>query len=129
MSRPKFSRRSDFPSLLRGWECPVLFDNDAVPVSLQGIPDDLRYCFIASGELLAPLPYESPRMGHTHCVGGIYVLRHAPDDPKPFNRDDYVLVPSCRDPEIIWLDGPHRHPTEHWADEEDVRQLLSVCVL
>jgi len=129
MSRPKAVLISEVSDLLRGWNTPVFFDDDALPSALRGIPGELRYGFIASGELMAPCAFESRQLGRTDRIGGIYVLRHAPDDPKPFNRDDYALVPSRRHPEQLWLDGPYHHPTEHWADHDEVRQLLDVCVI
>lgn len=118
MSRIKPVPISEVSELLRGWDTPVFFEGEFVPPSLHGLPDHLRYGFIASGELQAPCAFESRRFGDTNRVGGIYVLRHAPDDPKPFNREDYALVPSRRFPEQLWLDGPYRHPSEHWADHD-----------
>lgn len=115
--------------LLRGWDKPDFLDGDSPPAALAGVPDELRYGSIVSGELMAPRAFDSRRFGHTDRVGGLYVLRHAPDDPKPFNRDDYALVPARRYPDQLWLDGRYRHPTEHWADHDEVRQLLDVCVI
>lgn len=129
MSRPKAVLISEVSDLLRGWDTPVFLDHVSPPASFAGVPDELRYGFIVSGELMAPCAFESHRFGHTNRVGGIYVLRDAPDDPKPFNREDYNLVPSPRFPEQLWRDGPYRHPTEHWADHDEVRQILDVCVI
>lgn len=129
MSRLKAVQVSEVSDLLRGWDVPVYFEEDSLPSALGGIPNELRYGFIASGELMAPSSFESRRLGHSTRVGGIYVFRHAPDDPKPFNRDDYSLLPSQRHPEQLWLDGPYHHPTEHWADHDEVSQLLEVCVI
>jgi len=129
MGRPKAVLISEVSDLLRGWDTPVFLDHDSPPASVAGVPDELRYGFVVSGELMAPCAFESRRLGRTDRVGGIYVLRHAPDDPKPFNRDDYALVPSRRYPGQLWLDGPYHHPTEHWADHDELRQLLDVCVV
>lgn len=127
--KPKLSHSLELANSLRGWKQPVLMGDESVPARLQGYPQHLRFCFIASGELQAPMPFISPHFGDTRRVGGIYVVRNAPDGPKPFDRDDYYLVPDGRNSDCVWIDGPYRHPTEHWADEHDISQLISVCVL
>jgi len=126
MSRIKAVPVAEFSDLLRGWHIPVFRADDSIPL-LDAMPD--RYGFIVSGELLAPSAFNSRRFGETTRVGGIYAIRHDPEDAKPFNRYDYALVPSARLPDHVWLDGPYRHPTEHWADHDDVAALLEVCVL
>jgi hypothetical protein len=126
MSRIKAVSVSEFADYLRGWDSPVFCADDSLPL-LGAMPD--RYGYIVSGELLAPYAFDSQRFGVTTRVGGIYALRHDPKDAKPLNRYDYALVPSIRFGDQVWLDGPYRHPTEHWADHDDVGALLRACVL
>ena len=129
MSPPKISASSEFSRHLRGWEQPVLLQGESIPTHLRGVPDELSYCVIVSGELMSSRPYSSPYLGETERIGGFYVVRHAPDDPVPFNRDDYFLVPSKRLPECLLVDGPYNHATEHWADEAGIARLVSLCIL
>ena len=67
--------------------------------------------------LLAPLPYRSRLINDGSRVGGMYVFRHAPEDPMAFNRDDYSILVSGAEADILWIDGPYRHPTEHWTND------------
>jgi hypothetical protein len=48
-------------------------------------------------------------------VGGIDVYRHAPDDPKPLNKDWYAVIDLPEDREHLLVDGPQRDH-EHWID-------------
>lgn len=122
MSRLKVILISEFSEVLdRGWDRPVVLQGEAIPGFLNGIPEDLRYSIIASGELQAPIPYRSPLINEGSQVGGMYVFRHAPDDPVAFNRDDYSVVVSNTGADTLWIDGPYKHPTEHWANEVPAR--------
>lgn len=48
--------------------------------------------------------------------GGIDVWRDAPDDPVAYNKDWYAVLASAAEPEIMFVDGPHKDG-EHWSDE------------
>ena len=126
---PKRSHVSEFAPVLRGWDTPVLLENEAIPSRLRGMPEGLCHSFIASGELVAPQAYESPRFGATERIAGLYVVRYSPVGPEPFDRDDYSAVRWRRDPEVLWLDGPYKHPAEHHASADDVERLLSLIQL
>lgn len=104
----------------------MLWD-EAVPATLRGVED--ACCFLASGQFAYSVPCNSSRFGPTDRVGGIYVFRFAPDAPEPYKRDDYLLIPSSSYPEVVWIDGPYKHPTDHWLSGEDVSRQLSVCVI
>ena len=47
----------------------------------------------------------------------MYVFRHAPDDPVRFNRDDYSIVIADTGADTLWVDGPFKHPADHWTNE------------
>jgi hypothetical protein len=118
MGRLKFTHIAEFSNVLeRGWDRPVVLQGEAIPEFLDGIPEEARYCFIASGSLQAPLPYRSSLIPEGLRVGGMYVFRHAPDDPVCFNRDDYSIVFSNTEADTLLVDGPFKHPTDHWANE------------
>lgn len=129
MSPPKLTASSEFSRHLRGWDQPVLLQGESIPARLRRVPDELSHCVIVSGQLMIPRPYSSPYLGEAERVGGFYVVRHAPDDPVLFNRDDYFLVPSKRLPECLLIDGPYNHPTEHWAHEAEISKLMSACIV
>ncbi|HVF59850.1 MAG TPA: hypothetical protein VNJ70_08590 [Thermoanaerobaculia bacterium] len=128
MGRLKSTSLAKLSVALRGWDQPVILQGDTVPPTFRNIPVDLCPRFIASGELLAPAPYVSPRIGLTRRVGGIYVIRLAPDGPEPYDRDDYALIPSTHDPDALLIDDSDKHPTEHWLRADQVDQLISISI-
>ncbi len=118
MNRLKFTLIEEFADVLeRGWDRPIKLQGEAIPEFLSRIPEEVRYCFIASGSLQAPLPYQSSLIPEGLRVGGMYVFRHAPDDPVLFNRDDYSLVIANTEADTLCVDGPFKHPTDHWTNE------------
>jgi hypothetical protein len=100
MPRIEFSDVQD-----RDWT-PVELVGNAVPRFLSGIPRNVAYRFLASGQ-------------HNYStegalVGGIDVYRHAPDDPVALNKDWYAV--RANGDATLRIEGPFRD-TEHWLDK------------
>jgi hypothetical protein len=110
-------KMSEFSVAFDQWR-PVELEGSAIP-EFWGVPHHLRYRFIVSGELLAPLPYESDLIDHGYRVGGIYAYRHGTDGRATLKRDDYHVVLDEDDPDNLRVDGPFkdRRPGQHHTDE------------
>ena len=104
--RAKIMRNNEFSAVReRNWT-PVELVGDAVPAFLSGIPRDVAFKFLASGE--------SNNAVEGALVGGIDVYRRAPDDPVALNKDWYAVragADAC-----LRVDGPIKD-REHWLDE------------
>ena len=121
MGRLKFMPIAEFGEVLERRLRPVVLQGDAIPTFLGGVPDDLCHGIIASGELLAQVPYRSRHISHGNLIGGIDVYRYAPDDPVLLNQDHYSVVACLTGRETLFVDGPFKDPAEHWLDEIPVR--------
>ena len=100
MLKTEFSQVQD-----RDWT-PVELTGEAVPRFLSGIPCNVAYRFLASGE-------------HNYAtegalVGGIDVYRYAPDDPVALNKDWYAV--RARGDATLRVEGPFKD-REHWIDK------------
>ncbi len=118
MSRIKVVDPASFdPFLDRGWHSPITLQGTAICAELGENPEE-RFCgIIASGERMAPVPYQSRRIPNCHRVGGMFVYRlDERDAPNIINRDDYMLVES-RDTGRLFLEGPFADAADHHSRE------------
>lgn len=88
----------------RDWT-PVELVGDAVPGFLTGIPRDVAFRFLASGE--------SSAAADGAVIGGIDVYRRAPDDRVALNKDWYAVHASAGG--SLRIRGPIKD-AEHWLD-------------
>lgn len=100
MPKDEFSEVQD-----RDWR-PVELTGEAVPRCLSGIPRNVVYRFLASGQ------HNCATEGA--LVGGMDVYRHSPDDPVALNKDWYAVRAS--DESTLRVEGPFKD-REHWLDE------------
>lgn len=89
----------------RNWT-PVELVGSAMPQFLSGVPREVAFRFLASGE--------SNNATEGALVGGIDVYRYAPDDPVALNKDWYAVRVGAD--ASLRVEGPIKDH-EHWIDE------------
>ncbi len=101
--------------LKRNWT-PVQLVGGAIPLWLQGIPQDKLHSIYASGGGGVANSYTDGAIPSGVLIGGIDVYRNAPDDPVELNKDWYPVFSIAEENTIFLVAGPIKD-TEHWLNE------------
>lgn len=96
---------------------PLELHPNLYPKFVKSIPSEKLHRVYISGsyEPAEPGAGLATISGET-LIGGMDVYRHAPEDPKQYNKDWYAIFRDQTDERVLLFQGPFKD-NEHWLDE------------